>query len=66
MRHNEYFKFSDSLYLAISGKSLDEVVREELMDEWEKEKLSWFPRTDTLSNAAYDKREPGQSPCMYL
>ena len=46
--------------MAISGKNLDEVVREELREEWEKEKFLWFPRTDTPSNVAYDKREPGQ------
>ena len=47
--------------MALSCETLDDVVREEMKDEWEKEKLRWFPRTDTKQNAAFDKRTPGKN-----
>ena len=49
----------DSLYLAISGRTLDDVIRPELREQWEMVKTKWFPRTDTPENIAFDKRTPG-------
>ena len=51
--------FVDSLYFALSGKTLDDVIRPELREEWEEAKRKWFPRTDTPENIAFDKRTPG-------
>ena len=50
---------TDSLYMAIAGESVEELVKVELREEFETVKSSWFPRTDTKEHAAYDKRTPG-------
>ena len=50
---------TDSAYIAISGPSVESLVRPELREEFEKDKCKWFPRTDTSENKAYDKRTPG-------
>ena len=44
---------TDSLYMALSGDSLDEIVRPELREQWEASKWDWFPKT------AWEKRTPG-------
>ena len=44
---------TDSLYMALSGDSLDEIVRPELREQWEVSKWDWFPKT------AWEKRTPG-------
>jgi len=46
--------------MALSGATLDELVKPKLKEEWLVVKRAWFPRTDTAENAAYDKRTPGQ------
>ncbi|KAL9973270.1 hypothetical protein ACROYT_G019700 [Oculina patagonica] len=50
---------TDSAYIALSGPSVESLVRLELREEFEKDKCKWFPRTDTPENKAYDKRTPG-------
>ena len=50
---------TDSAYIAISGDSLDSLIKPEMVDEYNKDKHNWFPRTDTEENAKYDKRTPG-------
>ena len=45
--------------MALSGDSLDDIIKPELRDEWVNEKQKWFPRTDTKEHIAYDKRTPG-------
>ncbi len=50
---------SDSLYMALSGETLDDVVKPSMKTEWEEAKKHWFPRTNTPENRAYDKRTPG-------
>ncbi|KAK3741920.1 hypothetical protein QZH41_001681 [Actinostola sp. cb2023] len=50
---------TDSAYIAISGESLEEVVRPELREKFQEEKHLWLPRDDTAENLAYDKRTPG-------
>ena len=51
--------FSDSLYMALSADSLDDVIKPGLENEWFEEKKRWFPRTDTPENIQHDKRTPG-------
>ena len=50
---------TDSAYIAISGDSIEDLVKPEMKDEFEVDKCIWFPRTDTLENARYVKRKPG-------
>ena len=52
---------SDSAYIAISGESLEDLVKPEMMHEFENDKCNWFPRTDTVEHAKYDqgRREGG-------
>ena len=50
---------TDSAYIAISGESVEELVKPELREEFESEKSQWFPRTNTPEIKAYDKRTPG-------
>ena len=50
---------TDSLYMALAGDSVEELVKPELREEYEKIKDQWFPRTDSPEHAAYDKRTPG-------
>ena len=50
---------SDSLYMALAGETLDELVSPELRSQWNEIKFHCFPRTDTAEHVAYDKRTPG-------
>ena len=50
---------TDSAYIAISGESVESLVKPELKAEFEADKCNWFPRTDTPEHKAYDKRTPG-------
>jgi hypothetical protein len=50
---------TDSAYIAISGDSVESLVKPELRSEFESDKHAWLPRTDTPQNCAYDKRTPG-------
>ena len=50
---------TDSLYMALAGDSVEELVKRERKEEFELAKSTWFPRRDTPENAAYDKRTPG-------
>ena len=44
---------TDSVYLACSAKTLEEVIKPEMREKYEEVKSDWFP-----SNA-YEKRTPG-------
>ena len=46
-------------YIAISGECLEDLVKPEMVHEFEIDKSNWFPRTDTVEHAKYDKRTPG-------
>ena len=46
--------------MALSGDSLDALVKPGLQREWEDVKNAWFPRTDTPEHEAYDRRTPGK------
>ena len=60
--HPEDFEYcemdTDSAYLAISGDSLDDVIKPDMRATFELEKHLRFPRTDT-EHKQYDKRTPG-------
>ena len=47
---------SDSLYLALSAESLDELIKPKDETEWKVIKQQRFPRPE---HKAYDKRTPG-------
>ena len=49
----------DSAYIAISGESVENLVKPELKTEFEATKCNWFPRIDAPEHKAYDKRTPG-------
>ena len=61
---------TDSLYIAFSKKTIDECVKPDLRDQWEKEKGAWFSSSDTkatvnfdgqeISYVQWDKRTPGK------
>ena len=46
---------TDSAYIAISGYSVESLVKPELKAEFEEDKCNWFPRTDTAEHKVYDK-----------
>ena len=50
---------TDSVYIAISGDSVESLLKPELKAEFEQDKCKWFRRTDTAEHKAYDKRTPG-------
>ena len=50
---------TDSLYMALAGDSVEELIKVERREEFEATKSSWFPRTDSPEHTAYDKRTPG-------
>ena len=50
---------TDSTYLAISGDSLETIVKPHMTAEYQLKKSNWFPREDTAEHRAYDKRTPG-------
>ena len=50
---------TDSAYMALSAKTIEELVKPELRQEYQAEKHQWFPRDDTNEHAAFDKRTPG-------
>ncbi|KAJ8042582.1 hypothetical protein HOLleu_09367 [Holothuria leucospilota] len=50
---------TDSAYLAISGESLESVIKPDMRALFEAEKHLWFPRTDTPEHKQFDKRTPG-------
>lgn len=55
--------FADSLYMALSGQTLDELVKPHLRLEWESAKKKWFPSNE---NYAHDLREPGRHICLFV
>ena len=50
---------TDSAYIAISGESVEELVKPGLREAFENDKCNWFPRSDTTEHAKYDRRKPG-------
>ncbi|CAH1782906.1 unnamed protein product [Owenia fusiformis] len=56
--NREYPSFC-SLYFALSENSLEESIKPELREEFEREKNNWLPRTDTAEHRQLDRRKPG-------
>jgi hypothetical protein len=50
---------TDSLYLALSGNTLDELIKPGLRTEFEREKNQWLPRSEPESARKHDRRTPG-------
>ncbi|CAB3996383.1 Zinc finger and SCAN domain-containing 22 [Paramuricea clavata] len=50
---------TDSAYIAISGESVEELVKPGLREAFENDKCNWSPRSDTTEHAKYDRRKPG-------
>jgi len=50
---------TDSSYMAISADKLEDIIKPEMKNEYEKDKNNWLPRTDTEANNKYDQRTPG-------
>jgi hypothetical protein len=50
---------TDSVYIALSAGSLEEVIKPEMQQRYQMEKKNCFPCTDTPQLAAYDRRIPG-------
>src|SRR5271155_5474768 len=57
----KYFHFmymdTDSSYMALSD-DFNKLIKPALREEFEKDKINWFPCTDTKENKAFDKRKP--------
>lgn len=50
---------TDSAYFAISGNSLQDVVKPHLLDDFKEKRQVWLGRDDSLENKLYDSRTPG-------
>ena len=50
---------TDSAYIAISSENLESLIKPEMLEEYTIDKCNWFPRTDMIEHARYDKRTPG-------
>jgi hypothetical protein len=51
---------TDSAYIATNGESIEELVKPEMKDEFEKDKCNWFPCIDTTEHARYDQIKSNQ------
>ena len=47
---------TDSAYVALSGESVEALVKPQLRDQYQREKYEWFPRDFNAEVSAYDKR----------
>ncbi|CAP20727.1 Protein CBG24020 [Caenorhabditis briggsae] len=50
---------TDSAYMAITDNTLEDLIKPEMKEEFERDKCNWFPRTDTEEHRRIDKRTPG-------
>jgi len=57
---------TDRAYIAISGDSVESLVKPVLREEFVQDKCNWFLRTDTAEHEAYDRRSPGPKPIIVL
>ena len=46
---------TNSTYIAISGESVEDLVKPEMMHEFEIDKSNWFPQADIVEHGKYDK-----------
>ena len=45
-------------YIASGSERVEDLVKTEMVHEFKNDKCNWFPRTDTVEHAKYDKRTP--------
>jgi hypothetical protein len=50
---------TDSAYIAITGICLEDVIKDELKEQFKREKHLWLGRDDSEENRIYDSRTPG-------
>ena len=50
---------TDSSYMALAGENFEELIKPQLRDEYDCDKVYWFPRSDTPEHLRYDSRTPG-------
>ena len=50
---------TDSLYMGITGESIETMIKPEMQAQFELEKYDWFPDNTTEESAAFNKRVPG-------
>ncbi|XP_072170299.1 uncharacterized protein [Diadema setosum] len=50
---------TDSAYVALAGNSIEALVKQDMREEFERDKCNWLPRDDTQEHARYDKQTPG-------
>jgi hypothetical protein len=50
---------TDSVYLSFSTSKLDDVIKPDMKEGYEKDKLNWFPDETTKEFKTYNKRTPG-------
>ena len=56
---NMMYMDTDSMYMAISGGKLEDLIKPEMKVVYEKEKNLWLPRSDTIEHKLYDNRTAG-------
>ena len=56
---NMMYMDTDSCYMAVTEENFEDLIKPEMNEEYEKEKNSWFPRTDTKEHFKYDSRTAG-------
>lgn len=49
---------TDSLYMAMSGEVLTDIIKPDMRNNFNQEKRHWFPRTNPPEAVAFDRREP--------
>ena len=49
---------TDSAYMALTDDFFN-LIKDDMKEEFNKEKHYWFPRNDTLENKLFDRRTPG-------
>lgn len=50
---------TDSAYMAITSKSINDIIKPSMREQWEKERYDWFPDNRTPESKAYQRRTPG-------
>ena len=50
---------TDSAYVAFSSDNVEDLIKPEMREEYQKVKYDFFPRDDTPEHINYDKRTPG-------
>ena len=50
---------TDSAYAAFSSENVEDLIKPELREEYQRVKYDYFPRDDTPEHSKYDERTPG-------